>query len=223
MAFYDHNSAKKVFIFDLPALGLPLIPLPPLAVLSIGDIQLSTEPLNRPFHSRIQLNKHPDKLEIVIPPREVRRFAKVIDPDFWLQERLVLYNISRFVSEVPMMILGVLFLVLLIILILINSPWLLILFLLIKVYILYITQTEVYMNTENLQLLRYAFGFTYNSKSSTLNQIEGVMIKNKNSINEVIIKTFNNVYFIGDALREDECLWLVQEIENWLSTIATDE
>ena len=87
-----------------------------------------------------------------------------------------------------------------------------------------LNSTHIEFNDKQFVIEHRILGFTYNRLSCFLNQILGVFLhsntdvhNNKGNNCRVSIRAKNKTYFIGGYLTEEECLWLAQEIQDWLN------
>lgn len=59
--------------------------------------------------------------------------------------------------------------------------------------------------------------FKYGTRKYFNASIKGIYLYNRNHINQVVVKTYQGIVFIGNRMTDDECEWLYQEIQTWLN------
>ncbi len=147
--------------------------------------------LARPSKTYIKLNQSEEKLEINIPPAGLRQPIYLFDNiGCWWAILLIFLPIG-----------------------LVLLPFIAIA----RVTILCGEGTSICFDRNKFELMRTIFGITYGRKNGYNRNIVGVFLHNKGRTNQVSLRTRDAVYFLGGALREDECAWLAQEIQDWLN------
>ena len=68
----------------------------------------------------------------------------------------------------------------------------------------------------NFQIQRKFLIKKYSKQSCPNSIIVDIFIQRTGSIFQVNIRTTNHTYNLGGALSQDEAIWLVQEIKQWL-------
>jgi len=179
-----------------------------LAALKSGNIQganLQNETVRKiakPPHSRIQLSKSATELNIKIPSTLVR------EP-----------------FTVAIMVILFLFLVVPIILffVLINNLIVLGLFTIIASLLVKIlgNGNKIRFNRNYFKLEHQIFGWSYSQQTGEISEILGTFIYAEGRINQVRIRSGNNMksyfYVLATDLKEVEAAWLAQEIQDWLN------
>ncbi|MGL5807391.1 MAG: serine/threonine protein kinase [Xenococcaceae cyanobacterium] len=91
--------------------------------------------------------------------------------------------------------------------------------LLISIYTIILggTKTELSFESNNFQLERKFLIKKYGRQSCPNSLIVDIFIQRTGSIFQVGIRTINRTYNLGGALSQDEAIWLVQEIKQWLN------
>jgi len=179
-----------------------------LAALKSGNIQganLQNETVRKiakPPHSRIQLSKSATELNIKIPSTLVREPFTVA-------------------------IMGILFLLLVVPIILffglINNKIALGLFTIIASLLVKIlgNSNKITFNRNYFKLEHQIFGWSYSQQTGEISEILGTFIYAEGRINQVRIRSGNNMksyfYVLATDLKEVEVAWLAQEIQDWLN------
>jgi serine/threonine protein kinase len=179
-----------------------------LAALKSGNIQGANlqigtvRKIAKPPHSRIQLSKSATELNIKIPSTLVR------EP-----------------FTVAIMVILFLFLVVPIILFfgLINNKIALGLFTIIASLLVKIlgNSNKITFNRNYFKLEHQIFGWSYSQQTGEISEILGTFIYAEGRINQVRIRSGNNMksyfYVLATDLKEVEAAWLAQEIQDWLN------
>jgi serine/threonine protein kinase len=179
-----------------------------LAALKSGNIQGANlqigtvRKIAKPPHSRIQLSKSATELNIKIPSTLVR------EP-----------------FTVAIMVILFLFLVVPIILffVLINNKIALGLFTIIASLLVKIlgNSNKITFNRNYFKLEHQIFGWSYSQQTGEISEILGTFIYAEGRINQVRIRSGNNMksyfYVLATDLKEVEAAWLAQEIQDWLN------
>jgi len=179
-----------------------------LAALKSGNIQGANlqigtvRKIAKPPHSRIQLSKSATELNIKIPSTLVR------EP-----------------FTVAIMVILFLFLVVPIILffVLINNKIALGLFTIIASILVKISGNgnKITFNRNYFKLEHQIFGWSYSQQTGEISEILGTFIYAEGRINQVRIRSGNNMksyfYVLATDLKEVEAAWLAQEIQDWLN------
>ena len=179
-----------------------------LAALKSGNIQGANlqigtvRKIAKPPHSRIQLSKSATELNIKIPSTLVR------EP-----------------FTVAIMVILFLFLVVPIILffVLINNKIALGLFTIIASILVKISGNgnKITFNRNYFKLEHQIFGWSYSQQTGEISEILGTFIYAEGRINQVRIRSGNNMksyfYVLATDLKEVEAVWLAQEIQDWLN------
>jgi serine/threonine protein kinase len=169
--------------------------------------------LEKPIYSKVEVERYPNLLEIIIPPQS--------------------NNLSDFLGnfENPV-ILGILFLISPILFI--SFPILFIAALAIYFYSLKskILKTKLSLGYHRFQIITHILGFqkqqiglTQNIQDISINYVTssqgtGILKTDAIIINTKSISKFhhNERFIFGKGLKEEELLWLVSEIRNWLAS-----
>ncbi len=157
--------------------------------------------LAKPNQTRIKIDKSPENLEIYISPGGMRKLSNLsinigCTTVFAI---FLLVTFERFIF--------ILFQPLSILILLLAAT---------KAINFFGQQTYIYFYRDSFEIVRKVFRFIYRRQKCQNNRILGVFLHNKNQRNYVSIRSQEKVYFLGDALTEDEAAWLAQEIQDWL-------
>ncbi|MFN9735499.1 MAG: serine/threonine protein kinase [Microcystis sp.] len=147
--------------------------------------------LPKPPHSSIRIAKHRDNLEINLPPK-----IKLLSDAATLWSLAIVLTVSIFISPILTFIIA------------------LIGFICLREMQLILTPQEV--------LIKYKFlNFIYKKFAFKTQDLWGIFLHSNGTEGnyQIRLRTAKNYYLIGQNLREDECLWLGQEIQDWLNFI----
>ncbi|MFM8306194.1 MAG: serine/threonine protein kinase, partial [Microcystis aeruginosa] len=147
--------------------------------------------LPKPPHSSIRIAKHRDNLEINLPPK-----IKLPSDAPTLWSLAIVLTVSIFISRILTFIIA------------------LIGFICLREMQLILTPQEV--------LIKYKlFNFIYKKFAFKTQDLWGIFLHSNGTEGnyQIRMRTAKNYYLIGQNLREDECLWLGQEIQDWLNFI----
>ncbi|MBD2155950.1 serine/threonine protein kinase [Leptolyngbya sp. FACHB-16] len=166
--------------------------------------------IQRPERTRIQLARYPENLKILIPPLMswqlflYRYFFNTLNAGC-LGMILVLAAIALLISmlsEAPVLIMllgaGVL---------LVIVFWLL---------LLWREHTEISIEGDRLEICRRSLGIIWNRREIPPASIVGILWQRVNYLNGVSLRTAQEFINLRQGMSELECLWLVQELEDWL-------
>jgi serine/threonine protein kinase len=161
----------------------------------------------QPEKSRIQLNQSPDELTIYIPPHQFwQRVEHGLNITF-----LLLFSLGFVAAHLFPPLLAF------------SSPivnlsllaWGAIVFY--GILLLVNEQTHISLNCARFQLIRRSLGITWVKREEPIANILGIFLqRNKNRL-DVIVRADKRTYDFRSGLSELECIWLVQEIQNWLN------
>ncbi|TVQ48889.1 MAG: serine/threonine protein kinase [Gloeocapsa sp. DLM2.Bin57] len=175
----------------------------------------------RPAYTRIQLIESSDKLSIFLPAGGYRRLAKIIDPDFWSVEKRIFARIIGELNEVSPISMLIILMSLAIIAYTIGLQLVFFSIITAKLLLIYGERMDLYLDLEKVELIRQSLGLVYGGKRLDLREITDVKLKKRTGIYEIILETETDKFLIGQALREDECLWLINSINDWLELVKT--
>jgi len=180
-----------------------------LAALKSGNIQganLQNETVRKiakPPHSRIQLSKSATELNIKIPSTLVREPFTV-----------AIMGILFLLLVVPI----ILFFALINNLIIALGLSTIIASLLVKISG---NGNKITFNRNYFKLEHQIFGWSYSQQTGEISEILGTFIYAEGRINQVRIRSGNNMksyfYVLATDLKEVEAAWLAQEIQDWLN------
>ncbi|ELR96238.1 serine/threonine-protein kinase [Gloeocapsa sp. PCC 73106] len=173
--------------------------------------------LKRPVYTRIKLTQTPDKLTIFLPSGGYRKLGKIIDPDFWLAEKTIFGRIFGDLTNTSPLSMVIILLSLAVMAFTIGLLQVFLIVITVKLLILYCESIDIYLDSQQLELVRQSLGFIYGGKRINLKEVQVVKHKKREYIHEVVLETEAGRLLIGHALREDECRWLIQAINNWLA------
>jgi serine/threonine protein kinase len=155
----------------------------------------------KPEKSSIKLEQDPQRLNITIPAGGLARFNEIFNAGCrGLIFYFLLFSFSLLIS--------------------IFIPYIVIfLILFISVYTILLcgTKTEISFESNNFQIKRKFLTRRYYKKSCSNSIIVDIFIKRTGSIFQIDIRTTNHTHNLGGALSQDEAIWLVQEIKQWLN------
>jgi len=147
--------------------------------------------LPKPPHSSIRIAKRRDNLEINLPPK-----IKLLSDAPTLWSLAIVLTVTVFISPILTFIIA------------------LIGFICLREMQLILTPQEV--------LIKYkVFNFIYKKFAFKTQDLWGIFLHSNGTEGnyQIRLRTAKNYYLIGQNLREDECLWLGQEIQDWLNFI----
>ncbi|BAU63432.1 serine/threonine protein kinase [Stanieria sp. NIES-3757] len=154
----------------------------------------------KPEKSLIELEQEQRRLNIKIPAGGLARFNEILNAGCGgLIVYFLLFALSLLIS--------------------IFLPYIgsfLISLALIYIVILCGTKTEINFEFNNFQIQRKFLIKKYSKQSCPNSIIVDIFIQRTGSIFQVNIRTTNHTYNLGGALSQDEAIWLVQEIKQWL-------
>jgi serine/threonine protein kinase len=78
-------------------------------------------------------------------------------------------------------------------------------------------QTNICFDRHLFKLKRQTFNFVYGKQAEDITKIVGVFLISDGYLKEVSIRSATRTYQFGGALTEIECVWLAQEIQDWLN------
>ncbi len=90
-------------------------------------------------------------------------------------------------------------------------------FLVVQLSFLVGSKTEIYFDKYAATIYSKICGLKYNKKIFPSNKIEDVFVQRTGSIFQVVLQGSDRLYNLGGALRQDEAVWLVQEIKDCLN------
>lgn len=167
--------------------------------------------LSRPKYTRIQLNKTAEQLNIYFPRKGLKN---LVNQHFTGTQMLMAYFfISLFFSVlfVPLMLNAAS-------LIALKFSTVMPIFLAI-IIVLVNEKTYVNLNPNQLEIKRKSFGLVYGVKVGKTSDILGVFMQQTQSNRYgVTIRSETQTYQIIEGLNEKECVWLAQEIQDWLNS-----
>ena len=149
------------------------------------------KPLLKPDNTRIQIDRSTESLKIHIPAKGLRRSI------------ISVRDIISFLLAIIIMLAftGLLF------------P----LFLLLIFLYQFARSTDIYFGNQKFGIQDKILGLTYRNLECPNYQIKGIFLHSSHRNYKIRIRTWTDAYFLGDALSEDECAWLAQEIQDWLN------
>jgi serine/threonine protein kinase len=166
--------------------------------------------VDQPKYSRISLTKLPHELNIYFPGKGLRNFLyhamnlpQMIITYFFLSALFptLLYVLFSNLSLIWFRLSIVIVILLGIGIILMNE------------------KTYVKLKPHQMEIQRKSLGLNYGLKKINLTKILGVFIKEtKSNKYAVTIRSENRTHQIMEGLREEECLWVAQEIQDWLNS-----
>jgi serine/threonine protein kinase len=147
--------------------------------------------LPKPPHSSIRIAKHRDNLEINLPPK-----IKLPSDAPTLWSLAIVLTVTVFISPILTFIIA------------------LIGFICLREMQLILTPQEVLIKYKVLIFIYQKFAFR-------TQDLWGIFLHSNGTEGnyQIRLRTAKNYYLIGQNLREDECLWLGQEIQDWLNFI----
>lgn len=159
----------------------------------------------RPHYSSIHLNKSKEKLEIYIPAGGIGRLGEAIGNIgcagamiIAIVFGIVMYTFARS----PLL----------------GIPLILPLGFLIGVAVTFFGEnTQIYCDRQKIVFERNALGINYGKRALSNHDILGVFLHNKGGTNQVSIRSWSGIDFLGGGLTENEAIWLAQEIQDWLN------
>jgi len=171
--------------------------------------------LSPPKNTRIQLEKTAEQLNIYFPPG-LKSFINQYNP-----------NINKWIYYSSIFVIGLSFPVVLFPLIprmWNDSPVFGLVFLttmlmlLAGIIVLVNQKTYVNINPNQLEIKRKLFGLVYGLKVGKTSDILGVFVYQNKSSRGVKIRSETKSYTIIENIKEEECFWLAQEIQDWLNS-----
>lgn len=191
------------------------------ALLALTQSHNPTITDQKPIDTRIQLTESPDKLSIFLPAGGYRKLAKIIDPDFWSVEKRISARIIGELNEVSPISMLIILMSLAIIAFTIGLELVFFLIITTKLLLIYGESINIDLDLEKVELSRQSLGLVYGGKRLDLREIIDVKLKKKSGIYEVVILTETDKFLIGQALKKDECLWLINYINKWLESVKS--
>jgi serine/threonine protein kinase len=85
--------------------------------------------------------------------------------------------------------------------------------------LIYLRGTRISFTPTDVSIEYKFLDYTYKSVTFDPRDIVGVFLHSGDRGYQIRLRTHRGQYFIGSNLREDECLWLGQEIQDWLGTL----
>jgi serine/threonine protein kinase len=155
----------------------------------------------KPQKSSIELKQDRMRLNIKIPAGGLARFNEILNAGCG---GLIVYFLLFIFS----------------LLISIFQPYVgffIISFIFIYTIILCKTKTEISFEKNNFQLKKKLLSKKYGKQSCPNSKIVDIFIQRTGSIFQVGIRTLDRTYNLGGALSQDEAIWLIQEIKQWLN------
>ncbi|MGL6343129.1 MAG: serine/threonine protein kinase [Waterburya sp.] len=155
----------------------------------------------KPEKSAIKLEQDLEQLNITIPAGGLARFNEIFNAGCrGLIGYFLLFSFSLVIS--------------------IFMPYIIaLLLLLIVIYTIVLcgTKTEISFESNNFQIKRKLLTTKYNKQSCPNSTIVDIFLQRTGSIFQIGIRTTNHTYNLGGALSQDEAIWVVQEIKEWLN------
>ena len=155
----------------------------------------------KPEKSSIELERDGRRLNIKIPAGGLARFNEVFNAGCG---GLIVYFLLFFVSLLSSIFIP-------------YMGFFLISFIAIYSIILCGTKTEINFESNNFQIKRKFSIDKYAKQSCPNSKIVDIFIQRTGSIFQVGIRTIDRTYNLGGALSQEEAIWLVQEIKQWLN------
>lgn len=185
-------------------------------------IKVTSTGHQKPKDTKISLVTTSQKLEVFFPEGGYRRLGKMIDPDFWQVERKIFGKIYGELYHISPLSLIIISLALMIFLVVIGLHVVAFLILFSKLLIVYKENIQLNMTRQTIEIIRQSLGIVYVNKQVALEDLQGIYLKRKDYIYEIVLETDIDTWIIGNALKKDECLWLIDKIQTWLELIQSD-
>jgi serine/threonine protein kinase len=77
--------------------------------------------------------------------------------------------------------------------------------------------TRLEFDRRQVNIWNQIFSLKFGKKNLRNESIIRVLIHSKGGFYQVVLRSFNELHYLGGALTEEEASWLVQEIEDWLN------
>ncbi len=87
---------------------------------------------------------------------------------------------------------------------------------LIKLFLLLVSKTDIFINNNMTVIYSNALGLKYNKSTLASQKINNVFVQRTGSIFQVALRGSDRIYNLGGALKEEEAAWLAQEIKDHL-------
>jgi serine/threonine protein kinase len=147
--------------------------------------------LLKPSHSSIRIAKHKDSLAIDLPPK-----IKLPSDTPTLWSLGIVTVASIFISPI-------------------------LTFIITLVGFICLRQMQLIFNPEEVLIKFKILNFIYQKVTFKTPDLLGIFLHSNGTDGnyQIRLRTAKNYYLIGHNLREDECLWLGQEIQDWLNFI----
>ncbi|MBD2311991.1 serine/threonine protein kinase [Desertifilum sp. FACHB-1129] len=157
--------------------------------------------LYKPSYTRIQLERSPTELEIVIPELGFNLSSHNAN-GVGCSGLFIGYFIFALTTAISRHWpgLGLLFIVLVLVRFAIASG----------------QRTTLRLGRDSLELKRQLWGWTYIRHQEDLNQVFGVFLQGRQAV-KIMIQTPVTTYYLGRSLGNQEAAWLAQEIQHWLN------
>ncbi|MDX2097348.1 MAG: serine/threonine-protein kinase [Leptolyngbyaceae cyanobacterium bins.59] len=82
--------------------------------------------------------------------------------------------------------------------------------------VLSLERIEVNFSQDSFEIKRRILFFVLNYQRGWTSHITGVFLNRSGSAYEVSVRADRQTYWLGGSLTEDECVWLAQQIQDWL-------
>jgi hypothetical protein len=155
----------------------------------------------KPEKSSIKLEQDQERLNITIPAGGLARFNEIFNAGCrGLIGYFLLFSFSLVIS--------------------IFMPYIIVLLLLfVAIYTIVLcgTKTEINFEPNYFQIKKKFLTTKYSKKSCPNSTIVDIFLQRTGSIFQIGIRTTNHTYNLGGALSQDEAIWVVQEIKEWLN------
>jgi len=166
--------------------------------------------IQQPEKSSIQLQRNALMLEIRIPPQV--RWGSI-------RYRYLFHTLNVGCTGAMVLLIAIA----LLIPFWLHSFWLLailgsgiLLVLLVLLVLLWREQTQIRLKGDRLDIWRRSLGLTWEHREIPLDSVLGVLWQRADQLNGVSLRTEKQFINIRQGLTELECLWLVQELQDWL-------
>jgi len=87
---------------------------------------------------------------------------------------------------------------------------------LILVLFVLLEKTEITLEGDRLQIKRTSLGLVWGQRTLPLQRILGVFWQKRDSHNSVVLRTEREIFNLREGISELECVWLVQELQDWI-------
>jgi hypothetical protein len=147
--------------------------------------------LPKPPHSSIRIAKHRDNLEINLPPT-----IKLPSDAPTLWSLAIFLTVTVFISPI-------------------------ITFIIALFGFIFSREMQLILTPQEVLIKYKLFNFIYKKFAFKTQDLWGIFLHSNGTEGnyQIRLRTAKNYYLIGQNLREDECLWLGQEIQDWLNFI----